>query len=159
MGNTKRTPYHFTVVDKGEKYPEDAKEIPNHFDLIHRKHIYSEIIQDYQCCYRDPDEKGWTHTFALYAEGNLAGFFKCTFPNGTGGANIVELSREGRPESGQIEDEILDMIKQRMDDGRQAYGSFALVGVDKRDFIQESLEEILDLSVYIARKLLMLRGL
>ena len=48
---------------------------------------------------------------------------------------------------------ILSLIEERLEEGKRKYGH-ENVETDGRDFIVESLEEILDCSVYIAAKLI-----
>ena len=55
----------------------------------------------------------------------------------------------------RINEEVLNLIKNRLDAGADKYGEEILV-TDKRDFIVESLEEILDTCVYLACKLIQL---
>ena len=56
----------------------------------------------------------------------------------------------------RINEEVLSLIKNRPDKGAKKYGEEILV-TDKRDFILESLEEILDTCVYLACKLIQLK--
>lgn len=56
----------------------------------------------------------------------------------------------------RINEEVLNLIKNRLDKGAKKYGEEILV-TDKRDFIVESLEEILDTCVYLACKLIQLK--
>jgi hypothetical protein len=51
-----------------------------------------------------------------------------------------------------MNDEILDLIKQRMEKGRQQYGH-GLLENSGYDWVQEALEEALDLSIYVAARL------
>ena len=55
-----------------------------------------------------------------------------------------------------INEEVLNLIKNRLDKGAKKYGEEILV-TDKRDFTVESLEEILDACVYLACKLIQLK--
>tara|TARA_R100000306_G_C4305994_1_gene107664 strand:- start:8 stop:199 length:192 start_codon:yes stop_codon:yes gene_type:complete len=57
--------------------------------------------------------------------------------------------------SRRINEEVLNLIKSRLDAGADKYGEEILI-TDKRDFIVESLEEILDTCVYLACKLIQL---
>ena len=52
-----------------------------------------------------------------------------------------------------MNERILKMIQERLEEGERKYGH-ENVETDGRDFIVESLEEILDCSVYIAAKLI-----
>ena len=56
----------------------------------------------------------------------------------------------------RINEEVLNLIKNRLDKGAKKYGEEILV-TDKRDFTVESLEEILDACVYLACKLIQLK--
>ena len=56
----------------------------------------------------------------------------------------------------RINEKVLNLIKNRLDTGAKKYGEEILV-TDKRDFIVESLEEILDTCVYLACKLIQLK--
>tara|TARA_Y100000310_G_scaffold309563_1_gene353789 strand:+ start:199 stop:390 length:192 start_codon:yes stop_codon:yes gene_type:complete len=56
----------------------------------------------------------------------------------------------------RINEEVLNLIKNRLDRGAKKYGEEILV-TDKRDFTVESLEEILDACVYLACKLIQLK--
>ena len=58
--------------------------------------------------------------------------------------------------SRRINEEVLNLIKSRLDAGADKYGEEILV-TDKRDFIVESLEEVLDACVYLACKLIQLK--
>ena len=58
----------------------------------------------------------------------------------------------------RINEEVLNLIKNRLDRGAKKYGEEILV-TDKRDFTVESLEEILDACVYLACKLIQLKEL
>lgn len=51
----------------------------------------------------------------------------------------------------ELNDDILDLIKERMDKGRKQYGHGLLRG--DRDWNREALEEALDLSIYLSAKL------
>lgn len=52
---------------------------------------------------------------------------------------------------GTIEKEIMSTIKERLEMGEKQYGPFK--PEDGRDFIEETLEEILDALIYVAREL------
>ena len=56
----------------------------------------------------------------------------------------------------RINEEVLSLIKNRLDKGAKKYGEEILV-TDKRNFTVESLEEILDACVYLACKLIQLK--
>ena len=58
--------------------------------------------------------------------------------------------------SRRINEEVLNLIKSRLDAGADKYGEEILI-TDKRDFIVESLEEILDTCVYLACRLIQLK--
>ena len=51
---------------------------------------------------------------------------------------------------------IIDLIRERLDLGAKKYGHENIIS-DDRDFIQESLEEVLDCMVYASCKLLEIR--
>ena len=53
------------------------------------------------------------------------------------------------------ESKVLDLIEERLRIGEQRYG--ALNVHDKRDKVQEALEEALDLAVYLATQLVALK--
>jgi hypothetical protein len=55
-------------------------------------------------------------------------------------------------------DEIIRLIKTRMDKGRKEYGH-GLIQYAGYDWLQEALEEALDLSVYLSAKLIELKNL
>lgn len=55
-------------------------------------------------------------------------------------------------------DEIIRLIKTRMDKGRKEYGHGLLQNAGY-DWLQEALEEALDLSVYLSAKLIELKNL
>jgi len=50
-------------------------------------------------------------------------------------------------------DEIINLIKQRMEKGRKEYGH-GIVQNSGYDWLKEALEEALDLSVYLSAKLI-----
>ena len=52
-----------------------------------------------------------------------------------------------------INDQIIELIRERLEIGAKKYGHENVVS-DDRDFIQESLEEILDCMVYVSCKLI-----
>jgi len=52
-----------------------------------------------------------------------------------------------------MNDRILKLIKERLRVGEKKYGNENVVS-DDRDFLQEALEEALDLSVYISARLI-----
>ena len=53
--------------------------------------------------------------------------------------------------------EILKLITRRLDKGAHKYGHQDIDVHDGRDWLNESLEEVLDLAVYISAKLLQLK--
>lgn len=55
-------------------------------------------------------------------------------------------------------DEIIKLIRDRMDKGRREYGHGLLQNAGY-DWLQEALEEALDLSVYLSAKLIELKNL
>jgi hypothetical protein len=54
-------------------------------------------------------------------------------------------------------EEIITLIRQRMDKGRKEYGH-GLVQNSGYDWIKEALEEALDLSVYLSAKLIEIKN-
>lgn len=60
--------------------------------------------------------------------------------------------------SKQINQTIISLIEDRMKIGAKKYGEVIYVD-DKRDFLQEGLEEALDMSVYLAGKLIQLKNM
>ena len=58
--------------------------------------------------------------------------------------------------SRRINEEIVTLIQERLDVGAKKYGEEILVD-DKRDFIIETLEELLDSCVYLACKIIQLK--
>ena len=55
--------------------------------------------------------------------------------------------------SGEMNDRILDLIKERMAKGRAQYGH-GLLENSGYDWVKEALEEALDLSIYVAARLI-----
>ncbi len=53
--------------------------------------------------------------------------------------------------------EILQLIEKRLDVGAKKYG-LELDPFDERDWLQETLEELLDACVYLAAKILEIKG-
>jgi hypothetical protein len=56
----------------------------------------------------------------------------------------------------ECNDEIIEIIKTRMDQGRKTYGHGLLQGAGY-DWLKEALEEALDLSIYLSAKLIELK--
>lgn len=56
----------------------------------------------------------------------------------------------------RINEEVIDLISSRLAAGAKKYGEEILV-TDQRDFVQETLEEILDSCVYLACKIIQLK--
>ena len=54
-----------------------------------------------------------------------------------------------------INKEVMDLIEKRLEKGAYKYGGGIRVA-DKRDWMQEALEEILDFAVYIASEIITL---
>ena len=52
-----------------------------------------------------------------------------------------------------MNDKIIELVRERLELGAKKYGHENIVS-DDRDFIQESLEEILDCMVYVSCKLI-----
>ena len=57
----------------------------------------------------------------------------------------------------RINEQIINKIKERMDKGARKYGDTINVD-DKRDFIEEAIEEALDGCVYLAAKLIQIQN-
>ena len=57
----------------------------------------------------------------------------------------------------RINEQIINKIKERMDKGARKYGDTIHVN-DKRDFIDEAIEEALDGCVYLAAKLIQIQN-
>ena len=55
-----------------------------------------------------------------------------------------------------MNDKIIELIRERLELGAKKYGRENIAS-DNRDFIQESLEEILDCMVYVSCKLIEIR--
>jgi|TARA_R100001530_G_scaffold126598_1_gene95471 hypothetical protein len=55
-----------------------------------------------------------------------------------------------------LNDEIIEMVVRRMEHGAKKYGEHIMVS-DKRNFIEEALEEALDMIVYLTASLLRLK--
>jgi len=58
----------------------------------------------------------------------------------------------------ECNDQIIDLIKQRMEKGRKEYGH-GIVQNSGYDWLKEALEEALDLSVYLSAKLIELQSI
>ena len=56
----------------------------------------------------------------------------------------------------RINEEVIQLIKERLDAGAKKYGEEILID-DKREFVVETLEEILDACVYLACKIIQLK--
>lgn len=56
----------------------------------------------------------------------------------------------------EMNEEILGLIRERMDKGRKQYGH-GLLENSGYDWVKEALEEALDLSIYVAAKLVEVR--
>ena len=56
----------------------------------------------------------------------------------------------------RINEEVLSLIKTRLDVGAKKYGEEILIN-DKREFIHETLEELLDACVYLSCKIIQLK--
>ena len=52
---------------------------------------------------------------------------------------------------------VVQLVADRLEHGRKLYGDLHL-NTDKRDLLQEALEEALDLSVYLASKIIQLKN-
>ena len=58
--------------------------------------------------------------------------------------------------SNRINEAVMELIRSRLAAGAKKYGEEILV-TDKRDFIEETLEELLDSCVYLACKIIQLK--
>jgi len=58
---------------------------------------------------------------------------------------------------GEMNDRILDLVKERMAKGRAQYGH-GLLEKSGYDWVQEALEEALDLSIYVAARLVEIKN-
>ena len=65
-------------------------------------------------------------------------------------------ARKKKEESEELNDDIVSLIKQRMEKGRKEYGHGLLKG--DRDWTKEALEEALDMSIYLSAKLVELKS-
>lgn len=67
--------------------------------------------------------------------------------------SVVESMRKKQQtlEKKELNGDIVEMIKQRMNKGRKEYGHGLLKG--DRDWTKEALEEALDMSIYLSAKL------
>ena len=70
------------------------------------------------------------------------------------GAPMLSKAREDHDES--LNDQILEMVVNRMNVGTKKYGEHIMLS-DQRNFIEEALEEALDMIVYLCASLLRLR--
>jgi hypothetical protein len=57
----------------------------------------------------------------------------------------------------EMNDRILDLVKERMAKGRAQYGH-GLLEKSGYDWVQEALEEALDLSIYVAARLIEIKN-
>jgi hypothetical protein len=57
----------------------------------------------------------------------------------------------------EMNDRILDLVKERMAKGRAQYGH-GLLEKSGYDWVQEALEEALDLSIYVAARLVEIKN-
>ncbi|MAF59636.1 hypothetical protein CL631_02185 [bacterium] len=56
----------------------------------------------------------------------------------------------------RINEKVVTLIQERLDVGAKKYGEEILIS-DKRDFVVETLEELLDACVYLACKIIQLK--
>ena len=57
----------------------------------------------------------------------------------------------------RINEEVIQLIKERLDAGAKKYGEEILMD-DDREFVEEALEELLDACVYLSCKIIQLEG-
>ena len=69
---------------------------------------------------------------------------------------IVEKNSQNKVSPNNINDIVAKMIKQRLDVGQKKYGGDMPIH-DGRDWLKEAIEEVLDLSVYLAAYLVQLK--
>lgn len=67
------------------------------------------------------------------------------------GLGLSAIYKKIKKRNQELNDDILELIKERMDKGRKHYGHGLLRG--DRDWNREALEEALDLSIYLSAKL------
>tara|TARA_R100001530_G_scaffold3566_4_gene5200 strand:- start:1964 stop:2155 length:192 start_codon:yes stop_codon:yes gene_type:complete len=58
--------------------------------------------------------------------------------------------------SERINERIIDKIRSRLDVGAKKYGE-EILDTDPREWVQEALEEVLDLAVYISAQLIRIK--
>lgn len=77
--------------------------------------------------------------------------------DGRGAPMLTKLREEAKEEQDEsLNDQILEMIVSRMNVGAKKYGEHIMLS-DKRNFVEEALEEALDMAVYLCVSLLRLR--
>lgn len=70
---------------------------------------------------------------------------------GLSGLSMMAVSKKKREEKEELNDDILELVKERMEKGRKEYGHGLIRG--DRDWTKEALEEALDMSIYLSAKL------
>ena len=70
------------------------------------------------------------------------------------GLGLSALYKKSKKE--ELNGDILELIKERMEKGKKQYGHGLLKG--DRDWTKEALEEALDMSIYLSAKLIELKS-
>lgn len=70
--------------------------------------------------------------------------------------SMVGLNLSARAVMARINERIVSEVKSRLDAGAKKYGE-EILDSDPRDWVQEALEEVLDLAVYISAQLIRIR--
>ena len=70
--------------------------------------------------------------------------------------SAIAVNARKKKEAEELNDDIVSLIKQRMEKGRKEYGHGLLKG--DRDWTKEALEEALDMSIYLSAKLVELKS-
>jgi len=70
--------------------------------------------------------------------------------------SMVGLNLSARTVMARINERIVSEVKSRLDAGAKKYGE-EILDSDPRDWVQEALEEVLDLAVYISAQLIRIR--
>lgn len=75
---------------------------------------------------------------------------------GLSGLSAMALSEKKRKEKNELNGDIVQLIKERMEKGRKEYGHGLIRG--DRDWTKEALEEALDMSIYLSAKLVEMKS-
>lgn len=70
---------------------------------------------------------------------------------GLSGLSAMAISKKKKQEEKELNEDIMELIKKRMEKGRKEYGHGLLKG--DRNWTEEALEEALDMSIYLSAKL------